>query len=70
MFGKASMRAPDDKDEDFESQTFVNVVVLVVAIVLAILAYWAFNALEHSRRLQRCLDSGQRNCVDYVNPDK
>jgi hypothetical protein len=28
---------------------------------------WVFNALEHSRRFQRCLDTGHRNCVDFVD---
>jgi hypothetical protein len=29
-----------------------------------------FTALEHSRRFQRCLDEGRRNCVDYVGPTR
>jgi hypothetical protein len=29
-----------------------------------------FHALGHSRRFQRCLDSGRSNCVDFVNPYK
>jgi len=43
---------------------------LVAALALVIVGYWVFQALDHSRRFQRCLDSGRRNCVDFVNPAK
>jgi hypothetical protein len=48
-------------------QPFVNLVVLVVVLAFVMVAYWVFNALEHSRRFQRCLDTGRRNCVDFVD---
>ncbi len=62
--------SPGDGDDDPERQKFVNIAVLVVVIVLVVLGYWAFNALEHSRKFQRCLDSGRRNCVDFASPEK
>ena len=46
------------------------VVVLLAALTLILIGYWVINALEHSRRFQRCLDSGRVNCVDFVNPAK
>jgi flagellar biogenesis protein FliO len=46
------------------------VVVLLVALALVLIGYWVFTALGHSRRSQRCLDSGRINCVDFVNPAK
>jgi hypothetical protein len=54
--------------EDFEPRRLANVLVLLAALVL--IGYWVFNALGHSRRSQRCLDSGRINCVDFVNPAK
>jgi hypothetical protein len=44
--------------------------VLLAALALVLIAYWVFEALGHSRRFQRCLDSGRRNCVGFVNPAK
>jgi hypothetical protein len=60
----------DEAEEDFERRRLSNVIVLLVAIALIFLGYWVINALGHSRRFQRCLDSGRVNCVDFVNPAK
>jgi hypothetical protein len=62
------MRAPEGGDEDPKREDRANIIVLAIAVILVVLAYWAFDALQHSRRFQRCLDSGQRNCVGYVGP--
>jgi hypothetical protein len=56
--------------EDLERRRFVNVVALRAVIALVLVGYWIFHALGHSRRLQRCIDSGRSNCVDFVNPTK
>jgi hypothetical protein len=56
--------------EDFERRRLANVVVLLAALTLILIGYWVINALGHSRRFQRCLDSGRINCVDFVNPAK
>jgi hypothetical protein len=56
--------------DDFERRRFANVVGLLVAVTLVVIAYSVFNALGHSRRFQRCLDAGRVNCVDFVNPAK
>ena len=59
-----------EASDDFERRGFANVVVLLAAVALILIGYWVFNSLGHSRRFQRCLDSGRINCVDYVNPAK
>ena len=59
-----------DATEDFERRRFVNVAGFLAALALILVGYWVFNALGHSRRFQRCLDSGRVNCVDFVNPAK
>jgi flagellar biogenesis protein FliO len=56
--------------EEFEPRRLANVLVLLTALALVLIGYWVFNALGHSRRSQRCLDSGRINCVDFVNPAK
>jgi hypothetical protein len=65
-----SRQPREDGNEGPESRTVANLVAVVAALVLVVLGYWAFTTLEHSRRFQRCLDSGRRNCVDFVSPDK
>jgi hypothetical protein len=65
------MSAPPSGSEDNggdERPPFVNLIILAFVLLLTTLAYWAFNGLEHSRRFQRCLDAGQRNCVNIVSP--
>jgi hypothetical protein len=56
--------------EDFERRRFANVVGFLAAVALVLIGYWVVHALGHSRRFQRCLDSGRINCVDFVNPAK
>jgi len=43
---------------------------LIVIVVLAILGYWAFNAIDRQRQLARCLDEGRRDCLELVSPGK
>ena len=59
-----------DATADFERRRFVNVVALFAVLGLVLVGYWTFHALGHSRRLQRRLDSGRSNGVDFVNPAK
>lgn len=47
-----------------------NVAAVIGIVVLALLAYWAFTAIDKQRRLQKCLDEGRRNCLEIVSPDK
>ena len=59
---------PDsDVDGREERNPFIYLLVLAGALVFAAFAYLAFTALEHSRRFQRCLDAGDRNCVGFVD---
>jgi hypothetical protein len=60
----------EEADEEPGRRSFTNMAALVAVLALVLLSYWVFQALDHSRRFQRCLDSGRRNCVDFVNPAK
>jgi hypothetical protein len=60
----------EEADDEPDRRSFVNVAALVAVLALVILGFWVFEALNHSRRFQRCLDSGRRNCVDFVIPAK
>ena len=59
-----------DAADDVERRGFANVVAIFVVVALIVIGYWVINALGHSRRFQRCLNSGRVNCVDFVNPAK
>jgi hypothetical protein len=59
-----------EDEVDSERRSFANAAALVAVLALVILGYWVFEALDHSRRFQRCLDSGRRNCVDFVSADR
>ena len=61
---------PKRAEASGEDRRLSNVIVLLAAIALVFIGYWVFNALGHSRRFQRSLDSGHAICVDYVNPAK
>jgi hypothetical protein len=67
---RVSPQVRGDAAEDLERGRFVNVVALLTVAALVLIGYWVFNALGHSRRFQRCIDSGRSNCVDFVNPAK
>jgi hypothetical protein len=61
---------PEDNHEDDPGRRKSNLVALAAVVVLVLLAYWTFTALEHSRSFQRCLDEGHRNCVHYRGPGR
>jgi len=69
-FDRLYPRKRAEAGDDSERCELANVVVLLAAMALILIGYWVFNALGHSRRFQRCLDSGRINCVDFVNPAK
>lgn len=67
MNGAAS-GGDDDDSEERSRRTLVNLVAAIAVLLVAIGAVWAFKALDEQRRLQRCLDSGRRDCADIVGP--
>ena len=63
-------RLPRAEDDDSEPRGLANMIGLLAVLALVILGYWVFQSLHHSRSFQRCLDSGRRNCVDFVGKNK
>ena len=43
-----------------------NIAAIIAVVVLAALGYWAFNFIDHQRKIQNCLDSGRRDCAQRV----
>ena len=45
-----------------------NRAAVIAVIVLAALGYWAFTAIDHMRKVQRCIDEGRRDCLELESP--
>ncbi|MCB1534449.1 MAG: hypothetical protein KDJ44_06900 [Rhodoblastus sp.] len=60
------MTTPDDTD--YAHRRLVNLVAAIALLVLAIVLVVAMNLLDNQRRLQRCLDSGRRDCLAVPTP--
>jgi hypothetical protein len=58
------MSGDDDDREERARRTLVNLAAAIAVLLVAIGAVWAFKALDEQRRLQRCIDSGRRDCIE------
>jgi hypothetical protein len=43
-----------------------NIAAIIAVVLLAALGYWAFNYIDHQRKMQNCLDSGRHDCENRV----
>ena len=62
-----SQSSPGDEDEAPHSTGRGNIAAIIAVVVLAALGYWAFNYIDHQRKMQNCLDSGRHDCEQGVN---
>ena len=53
---------------DYAHRRLVNLVAAIALLILAIILVVAMNLLDNQRRLQRCLDSGRRDCLTVPTP--
>jgi len=60
------MTTPDDTD--YAHRKLVNLVAAIAILVLAIILVVAMNMLDNQRRMQRCVDSGRRDCFAIPTP--
>ena len=60
------MTTPDDTD--YAHRRTVNLVAAIALLVLAIIVVVAMNMLDEQRRMQRCVDSGRRDCFAIPTP--
>lgn len=60
---------PEDSGKQ-RGRSRANIAAMIAIVVLALLAYWAFIAIDRQRRLQNCLDEGRRNCLEIVSPSR
>ena len=51
-------------------RTSVNLAAAIAVLLLAIAMVYIFGLLDAQRKLQRCLDSGRRDCISVPQPPK
>ena len=61
-----SQSSSGDEDEERHSSGRGNIAAVIAVVVIAALGYWAFNSIDHQRKMQNCLDSGRRDCAHWV----
>jgi hypothetical protein len=62
-----SQSSPGHEDEAPHSGGRGNIAAIIAVVVIAALGYWAFNTIDHARKMQNCLDSGRRDCEHRIN---
>jgi hypothetical protein len=62
-----SQSSHGDEDEAPHSGGRGNIAAIIAVVVIAALGYWAFNYIDHARKMQNCLDSGRRDCEHRIN---
>ena len=60
------MSEPDDID--YSHRNMVNLVGAIALLVIAIVLIFALNMIDDQRKLQRCVDSGRRDCMAVPTP--
>jgi hypothetical protein len=64
------VNGPPPANDDGAGRNRANLAALIAIVVLALLGYWAFTAIDHQRQLQHCLDEGRHDCLELVSPGK
>ena len=58
----------EEESEDRQHRVFVNLVAAIAVLVLAIAAFWLMKTLDERRKLENCLNSGRRDCLEWIEP--
>jgi hypothetical protein len=58
----------ENGDTDYSHRNTVNLVAAIAVLVLAIILIVALNMVDNQRKLQRCVDSGRRDCLEIPTP--
>jgi uncharacterized membrane protein YidH (DUF202 family) len=65
-----SNAAPQPDDTEYATRSRRNLAAIIALLTLAIIAIAVLNRLDKQRQLQRCLDSGRRDCVEIYTPPR
>ncbi len=63
----ATLPRPVD-DTDYEHRHFINLVAIAFLLVIAGAIIWTVRAIDQNEQLQRCFNSGRRDCVKIDTP--
>jgi hypothetical protein len=58
----------DEESDERRHRVFVNLVAAIAVLVLAIAAFWLMKTLDERRKLENCLMSGRRDCLEQIEP--
>ncbi len=61
-----SQSSSDEERDEPRSGGRGNIAAIIAVVVIAALGYWAFNTIDHQRKMQNCLNSGRRDCAHWV----
>ncbi len=59
---------PAEESEEGDRRIFVNLATAIAVLLLAIAAFWLMKTLDEHRKLENCLNSGRRDCMELVEP--
>ena len=55
---------------DYSHRHFVNLAATVFLLSLAIVSIWTINAFDRQEKLQRCINSGRKDCIPVAAPPR
>jgi hypothetical protein len=59
---------PGEDETDYEHRHFVNLLAAIFLLVIAIAISWTIGAMDSYEKLQRCFNTGRRDCVQIAPP--
>ncbi len=68
--GPQPQRCGNNDDTDYQHRNFINLVAVVVLLAIAIGVVWVVKAMEADEALNRCLETGRRDCVRIDAPPR
>ena len=57
-------------DTDYAHRTTINLVAAIALIVLGGVLFWAIDLIDRQRKLERCLNTGRRDCGQTLAPPR
>lgn len=55
---------------DYSHRHFVNLAATVVLLTLALASMWTIKAIDNQEKLQRCFNSGRKDCIPVPTPPR
>jgi hypothetical protein len=68
--GPRSQQRGNDDDTDYQHRNFINLLAAVMLLVIAIGIVWVVKAMEADEELDRCQETGRRDCVKIDVPPR